>query len=97
MRTPWCTSYFSFQAAQDGDRVLHARLFHEDRLEAAGQGRVLLDMLAVFIQRRGAHAVQLTARQGRLEQVGRIHGAVGLAGADQGVHLVDEQDDLAFG
>ena len=29
------------------------------------------------------------------EQVRGVHGAVGLAGADQGVHLVDEQDDLA--
>ena len=31
----------------------------------------------------------------RLEQVRRIHRAVGLAGADQRVHLVDEQDDAA--
>jgi hypothetical protein len=41
--------------------------------------------------------VQFAARQRRLEQVGRIHRAIGLARADQGVHLVDEQDDLAFG
>ena len=32
----------------------------------------------------------------RLEQVRRIHRAVGLAGADQRVHLVDEQDDAAI-
>ena len=31
------------------------------------------------------------------EQVGRVHRAVGLAGADQRVHLVDEQDDAAVG
>ena len=54
-------------------------------------------MLFVFVEGGGADAVQLAARQRRLEQVGGVHGAVGLAGPDQGVHLVDEQDDAALG
>ena len=83
------------QAAQDRDGVLHARLGHEHRLEAPRQRRVLLDMLLVLIERGRADAVQLAARERRLEQVGRIHRAVRLAGADQRVHLVDEQDDAA--
>ncbi len=41
--------------------------------------------------------MQFAPRQRRFEQVGRIHRAVGLAGADQGMHFVDEQDDAAFG
>uniref|UniRef100_A0A0N4ZD53 PE-PGRS family protein n=1 Tax=Parastrongyloides trichosuri TaxID=131310 RepID=A0A0N4ZD53_PARTI len=45
----------------------------------------------------GADAVQFAARQRRLEQVGSVHGPVALARADQGVHLVDEEDDLALG
>ena len=40
--------------------------------------------------------VQLAARQHRLEHVGRVHRALGGAGADHGVELVDEQDDLAL-
>ncbi len=36
--------------------------------------------------------MQFAARQRRLEQVRRIHRAVGFAGADDGVHLVDEED-----
>ena len=40
--------------------------------------------------------VQLAARQHRLEHVGRVHRAFGGAGADDGVQLVDEQDDLAL-
>ena len=83
------------QAAQDRDRVLDARLVDEDRLEAPRQRRVLLDMLAVFVERGGADAMQLAARQRRLEQVGGVHRAFGLAGADERVHLVDEQDDAA--
>ncbi|MNQ62341.1 hypothetical protein D3C85_766830 [compost metagenome] len=86
-----------FQAAQDRHRVLDGGLRHEDRLEATGQGRVLLDVLAVFIQRGGADAVQLAARQSGLQEVGGVHGPVALAGADQGVHLVDEEDDAALG
>ena len=86
---------FVLQAAQDRDRVLDRRLGHEHRLEAPRQRGVLLDVLLVFVERGRADAMQLAARQRRLEQVGRVHRAVGLAGADQRVHLVDEQDDAA--
>ncbi len=87
---------FLLQPAQNRDGVLDGRLGHEHRLEAPRQRRVLLHMLAIFVERGGADAMQLAAGEGRLEQVRRIHGAVGLAGADQSVHLVDEQDDLAL-
>jgi hypothetical protein len=70
-------------AAEDRDGVLDGRLADEDRLEAAGQRGVLLDVLAILVERGGADAMQLAAGQGRLEEVRRIHRAVGLAGADQ--------------
>ena len=84
------------QAAQDGDGVLDRGLVHQHLLEAALERGVLLDVLAVFVQRGRADAVQLAARQRGLEHVAGVHGALGLAGADHGVQLVDEQDDLAF-
>ena len=59
------------QAAQDGDGVLDRRLVDVDRLEAALQGGVLLDVLAVLVERGGADGVQLAAREHRLEQVAR--------------------------
>ena len=40
--------------------------------------------------------MQLAARERGLEHVAGIHGALRLAGADHGVQLVDEQNDLAF-
>ena len=73
------------------------RLVDEHRLEASLEGRVLLDVLAVLVQGRGADGVQLAAREHRLEQVGGVHGALRRARADHGVQLVDEQDDLALG
>ena len=85
------------QAAEDGDRVLDGRLADVDLLEAALQGRVLLDVLAVLVERRGADHAQLAAGQHRLDHVAGVHGALGGAGADDGVELVDEGDDLARG
>ena len=85
------------QAAEDGDRVLDGRLADVDLLEAALQGRVLLDVLAVLVERRGADHAQLAAGQHRLDHVAGVHGALGRAGADDGVELVDEGDDLARG
>ncbi len=51
-------------------------------------------MLAVFIERGGADGTKLAAGQGRLEQVAGVHRSFGLSGADDGVELVDEEDDL---
>ena len=86
------------EPAQDGDRVLDRRLADEDLLEAPLQRRVLLDVLAVLVQRRGADHAQLAAGQHGLEHVAGVHGALaGRAGADHRVQLVDERDDLAVG
>lgn len=84
------------QASQDGDGGLHARLAHQDLLEAALQRGVLLDVLAVFIQGGGAYAMQLATRERRLEHVAGVHRALGLARAHHGVQLVDEDDGLAL-
>ena len=66
----------------------------DDLLETAFQGAVLLDVLAILVERGGADALDLAAGQGRLEDVGSVDGAFGAAGTDQGVQLVDEQDGV---
>ena len=85
------------QAAQDRDGVLDARLVDEHRLEPALQRGVLLDVLAVLVERGRADHVQLAAGEHRLEHVAGVHRAFGGAGADDGVQLVDEQQDPALG
>ena len=85
------------QAAQDGDGVVDRRLAHHHRAEAARQGGVLLHVLLVLVERGGADAAQIAARQRRFQQVGGVDGALGRAGAHQRVQLVDEADDLAIG
>ena len=85
------------EAAQDRDRALEARLADVDRLEAALERGVLLDVLLVLVERGRADGAQLAAGEHRLEQVGRVDRTLGGAGADDRVQLVHEEDDLALG
>ena len=85
------------QAAQDADGVLDGRLGDVHLLEAPLEGGVLLDVLAVLVERRRADHPQLAAGQHRLDHVAGVHGALGRAGTDDRVQLVDERDDLAGG
>ncbi len=70
------------QSAQDRDGRLDARLVHHHRLETPLQRRVLLDVLAIFVERRRADAAQFAARQLRLEHVRRVRRAFRRARAD---------------
>ena len=85
------------QAAQDRDRVLDRRLAHVHLLEAALERGVLLDVLAVLVERRRADEAQLAAGEHRLDHVAGVDRAFGAARADDRVDLVDERDDLALG
>ena len=85
------------EPAQDRDRVLDTRLADVHRLEAALERRVLLDVLAVLVERGRADRAELAAREHRLEHVAGVHRALGGAGADDRMQLVDEHDDLALG
>ena len=85
------------QSAQDGDGVLDRGFVDQHGLEASLQGGVLLDVLAVLVQRGGADHVELAPGQHRLEHVAGVHGPFGGPGADHGVQLVDEQQDPTLG
>ena len=78
------------QAEYDLFGLAFRRLADEDGLKAAGQGRVLFQIFLVFVDRRRANALQLAPRQGRLEDIGRIHRALYGSRADELVKLVDE-------
>src|SRR5919198_1523820 len=82
------------QAAQDVDGFAHRGGLHDDGLEASLQRAVLLDVAPVFVQGRGPNDLHFTARQSRLQHVGGIYRALGGTCPDEGVQLVDEQDDV---
>ena len=85
------------QALEDVDGEGHGGLLHLDRLEAPLESGVLLEVLAVLVDRRSAHRLELAAGQHRLEDGGGVDGAFGRARTHQGVDLVDEEDDVAPG
>ncbi len=81
------------ESAEHQFALLLAGLFHLDELEAAGEGRVLLEILLVFRPRSGGNRTQFAARQGGLQQVGRIALPLRATGADHGMGFVDEEND----
>ena len=85
------------QTLEDLDGVREGRLRHLDRLEAALERGVLLDVLAVLVERGRTDGLQLAAGEHRLEDGGRVDRALGRTGTHERVHLVDEQDDVAAG
>ena len=85
------------QTLQDLDGVRDGGLLDLDGLEAPLERGVLLEVLAVLVERGGTDGLQLAAGEHRLEDAGGVDGALGGAGTDERVQLVDEQDDVAAG
>ena len=85
-----------FQSAQDGDGRQFVGFVHHHCLETALQRLVLLEIFLVFVERSGSDGPQFTAREGRLQDVGGIHGTLRGTGAHQGVDFVDEEDDASL-
>lgn len=69
------------------------RLYHHF-LETTFQSSVFLDALAVFVQRSSANALYLATSQCWLQHIGGIHASCGSSRTDNGVDLVDEEDDI---
>src|SRR5207302_2903005 len=61
------------EAAQNLDRILDRRLVDVDLLEAADEGPVLLEIVAIFLVGRRADAADDAAGQRRLQEVGGVH------------------------
>ena len=82
------------ERGQDLDRVLDARLLDIDGLEATFKGRILGEVLTELLGRGGTDNLEGAAREHGLEHRARVNGALGGTGTDDGVHLVNKQDDI---
>ena len=74
--------------------LLDAGGLDQHLLEAALEGAVLFDVLAVFIKGSGSDALDLASGEGWLEHVGGVQRPTGTTCSDNGVDLVYEQDDV---
>ena len=82
------------QTLKDLDGQGDRGLVYLDRLEATLQGGVLLDVLTVLVEGCRTDSLQLAASQHRLEHAGSVDCPFGGTGANKGVDLVNEQDDV---
>ena len=82
------------ERVQDLDGIRNAGLLDVDRLEAALERGILLQVLAELLGRGGADDLEGAASQHGLEHGARVDGTLCGARADQRVHLIDEQDDV---
>ncbi len=80
------------QTLENCNRIPERRFRHDDRLQAALQGGVFFNVLAVFFQRGGADQAHFAAGQGRFHNISRVHGAFRPAGANQQMQLVNKDD-----
>ena len=76
--------------------VGNGRLVYGDRLEPALERGVLFDMLAVLGEGSCTDDLNLASRERRLEDVRSVHAALGVACADDVMHLVDNEDYIAL-
>ena len=84
------------QAAQNRNRVFHARLAHQHFLETTFQRGIFFNILAVFVQRGRTDAVQFAARQGRFQHIARVHSAVCFTCAHQCMNFVNKNQCIAI-
>ena len=83
------------QGGEDRPGPGGVRLLHPHRLEPALQGWVFLHQGPVLLSGGGPDHADLPPGQGGLEKVGPVDGALGPAGPQEDVELVQEEDDVS--
>ena len=81
------------QPFQDLNGIRHSRFFHHDGLESAFQCPVFLDR-PIFIHGRRSDDTECPTAQCRLQDIGCIQRTFRRACTHDGVHFIDEQNDL---
>ena len=84
------------EALKHLDRIVDRWLVDIYRREAALKRRVRFDMLAVLVQRSGAHRLQLAPCKRRLHHAAGVYGPLRGARPHYRVELVNEEDDLTL-
>ena len=77
---------------QNLDRLFDGRFFDLHRLEAALEGGIPFDVLAIFVEGGGANRLQFATGEGRLQDIGRVDRAFRRACSNEGVQFIDEED-----
>ena len=82
------------QPLEDGNGFFHTGFFDFHRLKTAFQSGVFLNVLAVLFNGGSTDSLQLATRQHGLQNRGSVNRAFCRPRTDQGMNLIDEQDDV---
>ena len=85
------------QASQDGDAFGRRGLIYHDHLETALKGLVRLEVFLVLVQSGRAYGPEFTPREGRLQDIGRVHCAGCTSRAHERMDFIYEEDYLTGG
>ena len=85
---------FILNIVQNVKGLLGGGGFEDNLLETTFESPVFFNVLAVFVQRCRTDTLQFAACEGRLEEVGGVHAAGGVARTHHRVQFVDEEDDI---
>ena len=85
---------FFLQALENFVGLFRSWRLHGDRLEAALQSRVFLDVFAIFIECGRANALDFAARKRWLQNIAGVDRALGATCAYKRVQLVNEQNNV---
>ena len=80
---------------EDALGFFERRFGDDDGLEAPIERRVFLEVAFVFGESRRADALDQTLRQGGFQDIGGVETAAGVAGADNSMDFIDEEDYAA--
>ena len=83
------------QTTKDRDGADFIGLINHHGLESAFQSLVLLEVFLVFIEGGGTDRTQFASCQCGFQDVGCVHGTLALAGTNERMNLVDEEDDTS--
>ncbi|CAB4588469.1 unannotated protein [freshwater metagenome] len=81
------------ETAQNGNRVFDTGFTDINLLETAFERRILFDVFAILVERRGPDQTKFTACEHRFEHVGGCYGTFSAARTHQGVKFIYEGDD----
>ena len=82
------------QPLENADCLFGRGLTYQHRLKTAFQCRILFNMLAVFADGGSADDLHLATRQGGLQNVCRIYRTLSRARTDNGMNLIDKENDV---
>ena len=83
------------QTTKDRDGADFIGLINHHGLETTFQGFVLFEIFLIFVEGGSTDAAQFASCQCRFQDVGCIHGTLALAGTNERMNLVDEEDDTS--